>query len=254
METEILIPYSKELKEQISAFKRDWYEKLSAIGNEETPLVDGTGKKVRDKKGNTGQEFITDEWMRDRLNYYFPAWSWEMAAPLHFLGAEWVVGQGHLIILDEYLLSFGINPPYRKYYASDAVRIQYAKNQPHTIENIVDVGDSCQAVLTLCLKRAINRLIGTGNDVYGKRVQSEGAGNLTDVLTGGHLAVDSQITVFNQWLSKQGIALALAYEVLGIKKLGEITSFEIATKRLVEWSKAGRPRGEQLVTWRENNK
>ena len=75
--------------------------------------------------------------MRECLDKHFPGWSWEAAAPLHFLGAEWVVAQGHLIIVDEHLIAFGIQPPIRKFYGVDSVRIQYGQGKPHTPENIV---------------------------------------------------------------------------------------------------------------------
>ena len=108
------IPFSPDLLVKVEEFKKDWYQSYKKISEQKTPVYDGAGKQVV-KKRPDNKDYIDDAWMSDRLNKYFPGWSWEAAAPLHFLGSEWVVAQGHLIIIDERLLAFNINPPLRRF-------------------------------------------------------------------------------------------------------------------------------------------
>ena len=93
----------KTLKEEI-------YNKYNEISKEQTPQVDGNGIKIIEKRPD-GYDYIIESYMRDCLDRHFPGWTWEAAAPLQFLGSEWVVAQGHLVIIDEYLLALGISPP-----------------------------------------------------------------------------------------------------------------------------------------------
>lgn len=232
----LTISYSAELQETINNFKKDWYQHYKKISKQKTPVYDGAGRQIV-KKRPDGKDYIDDAWMSDRLNKHFPGWSWEAAAPLQFLGAEWVVAQGHLVIIDERLLSFGINPPVRKFYGTDAVRIQYKRDMPHTPENIIDVGDNCQSAITGAKKRAINRLTGIGDDIYGKRVEEEGAGSMEDIIAGATVAsVDSQAKMFNEYLAKHKIPVSKAVAILGVKSLSAITDYkealEILTKEL----------------------
>lgn len=214
---EFLTPdFQKKVKE----FKKDWYDRYTKIGKEKTPDVDGTGKKIVKPKGNTGFDYIEETYMRDRLDKHFPGWSWEMAAPLHFLGAEWVVAQGHLLIIDESLIAFHVLPPIRRFYGVDSVRIQYSKGQTHTPEFIVDVGDNCKQAVTSALKYAINRLCRIGDDVYGKRLEMEGAGTIEDILSGAagasaELVQQTGYKAFGELLTKNHIRWSEAYEILG---------------------------------------
>lgn len=180
MTTELSFP------ERLALFKAEWYKHLQSIASEVTPKVDDCGRGIIQRRPD-GFDYIVESYMRDRLDYHFPGWSWESAAPLHFLGAEWVVAQGHLVIPDPYLAACGIQPPVRKFFGCDSVRIQYktikqkdlsgkeAKvSLPHTPENIVDVGDNCKQANTAALKFSINRLCRIGDDVYGKRLEVSG--------------------------------------------------------------------------------
>jgi len=222
------IPFSPDLVERIGTFKEDWYKYYKRISKAKTPVYDGSGKQIV-KKRPDNKDYIDDAWMSDRLNKHFPGWSWEAAAPLHFLGSEWVVAQGHLIIIDERLLTFGINPPLRRFYGTDAVRIQYKKDMPHTPENIIDVGDNCQSAVTGAKKRAINRLTGIGDDIYGKRIEEEGAGSMEDIITGKTVgSTDSQAKMFNEFLAKHKIPVSRALAILGLKSLATITDYKQA--------------------------
>ena len=222
------IPFSPDLVERIAAFKENWYKHYKKISKQKTPVYDGAGKQIV-KKRPDNKDYIDDAWMSDRLNKHFPGWSWEAAAPLHFLGSEWVVAQGHLIIIDERLLAFNINPPLRRFYGTDAVRIQYKRDLPHVPENIIDVGDNCQSAITGAKKRAINRLTGIGDDIYGKRIEEEGAGSMEDIITGKTTgSTDSQAKMFNEFLAKHKIPVSRALSILKLKSLAAITDYKQA--------------------------
>jgi len=224
----LTIPFSPELLAKVEEFKKDWYQHYKKISKQKTPVYDGAGKQVV-KRRPDGKDYIDDAWMSDRLNKHFPGWSWEAAAPLHFLGSEWVVAQGHLVIIDERLLAFGINPPLRRFYGTDAVRIQYKRDLPHTPENIIDVGDNCQSAITGAKKRAINRLTGIGDDIYGKRIEEDGAGSMEDIITGKTVgSTDSQAKMFNEFLAKHKIPVSKVLSILKIKSLANITDYKQA--------------------------
>jgi len=221
-----------EFKARIKAFKKDFYQKYKDISKEKTPQVDGAGRKIIDRRPD-GRDYIIEPWMRERLDKHFPGWSSIMAAPLQFLGAEWVVAQVELSIIDEHLLAVGVNSPIRKFYSVDAVRIQYKSGQPHSPENIIDVGDNCQAAVTGALKRAINRLTHIGDDVYGKRIEEEGAGSLEDVLA---TTLDSSVaaTAFNELVKKKHLPWSKVFEILSVKSMAEIKDFTVAYNKLKE--------------------
>lgn len=245
MNNKIGFPYSPELQAKIAKFKEEWYQEHKKVSNEPTPTYDGNGKQIV-KRRPDGKDYVDVAWLVDRLNKHFPGWSWEAAAPLHFLGAEWVVAQGHLCIVDEKLLAFGINPPIRKYYGVDSTRIQYKKDSPHTPDNIIDVGDNCQSANTLAMKRAINRLCGISDDVYGKRVEGEGAGTIESGLSGEvEISVENQARMFGKFLQDRKILVSQALTVLSEKlgkpiiKLSEIEDYQQAYKILVAWKEGG---------------
>src|SRR3990167_6254967 len=190
-----LLIANEALDEKIKLFRKDWYKRYKNISKEKTPQVDGSGRKIIDRRPD-GLDYIIDAYMYECLDKHFPGWSWEAAAPLQFLGAEWVVAQGHLIIVDEKLLAFGIQPPYRKYYGCGAARIQYKSGKEHTSENIVDVDKNVKAANTNAKKVAINRLTHIGDDIYGKRIYEEGAGSLEDVVM-----ASGDGTSFGRWVA-----------------------------------------------------
>lgn len=175
---------SSQLLTNISEFKKEWVAFYDKISHEETPTMDSEGHYVIQRRPD-GYDYIIEQYMRKMLTKHFPGWSWE-GMPLQFLGGEWVVAQGHLVILDPFLLALKVHP-WRRYYGQDAVRIQYRTKTivdpntkqskkvglEHVPENIVDVGDNCKSASTAALKVAINRLCGIGDDVYGKRITEQ---------------------------------------------------------------------------------
>lgn len=219
-ETEII---TLDFKEKVRRFNSDFYQKYKDISKEPTPEVDGTGQKIIEQRGD-GLDYIIESYMRDCLDRHFPGWSWEAAAPLHFLGADWVVAQGHLGIIDEHLLAFGIRPPIRKFYGVDSVRIQYKSGVPHSPATIIDVGDNCKQANTAALKYAINRLTRIGDDVYGKRIEEQGAGTFTDVFEGNPDADN-----FSRMVNKElRITWGKVFEILKVKDATEITDYKQA--------------------------
>lgn len=219
---------SDEFKRRVKEFKKDFYTKYKKISKEKTPQVDGTGKKIIERRPD-GYNYIIESYMRECLDKHFPGWSWEAASPLHFLGSEWVVAQGHLIIVDEHLLAFGLNPPTRKFFGVDSVRIQYKKDSEHVPANIIDVGDNCKQANTAALKYAINRLTHIGDDVYGKRIEEEGAGTEEEIMTRDDASATAlQARIFGEFLSKKHIPVSKALQILGVKSLAEIQDYKSA--------------------------
>lgn len=115
-------------------------------------------------KNFAGYDYVEEAWMRNRLNYYYPVWSWEPSGQVQFLGAEWVITDGVLVILDN-----GIT---RKFYSPGAARIQFKSGAPHTPENVVDIDNNIAASNTNAFKRAANRLPNIADDVYRKTIEN----------------------------------------------------------------------------------
>lgn len=120
------------------------------------------------KKRPDGYDYIEEGLMRDKLDDTFPGWSFE-GFPMELNNNEWVWASGHLTIIDESLLAFGVRPPIRKFFGVGAARIQYKKNAPHVPENIIDIDKNMKAARSQALKDAIQRLTGLFSDVYRKR-------------------------------------------------------------------------------------
>jgi len=205
--TDDFLARARELKASIAA-------RYKAISETETPKIDDQGNKLVDSFG--GHDYIKGRYMERKLDELFPGWSWEMAAPLQFLGSEWVVAQGHLIIIDEDLLAFGIVPPVRRYYGVSAARIAYGKDKPHTPDNIVDIGHNCIAANTEAKKVAINRLCHIGDDIYGRRIYGNGYESLEAAIldTGGDKSlftkyVNEKRLLWSNVMSIEGMAKAI---------------------------------------------
>jgi hypothetical protein len=195
--------------------------------------LDGNGKVIIADKGNTGYKYIPEYYIRNCLDRHFPGWSWEMAAPLQFLGAEWVVAQGNLKIIDEHLLVFNIVPPYRAFYGTDAVRIQYKKDMPHELTNLIDIGDNCKSANTLALVYAVNRLTHIGDDIYGKQVETEGMGSLEDIINSN---TDKASDAFYKYITSKHWLISRVKEVLkkeaNINELTGIKDYKVAKELL----------------------
>ena len=210
------------MEDKIKEFRKDWYNFYKKISKEKTPQVDGTGKKIIDKKGSF--DYIIAAYMVECLDKHFPGWSWEMSAPIQFVGGEWVVVQGHLVIIDERLLAFGINPPYRRYYGTNAARVTYKTGAIHNFENMLAIDNNVKAANTEAMKVAINRLTHIGDDIYGKRIEEDGMGSLEEVLTNDIKAGGGDVA-FGRWVQDNHWRWGQIYEILGVKDMSEIKDF-----------------------------
>jgi hypothetical protein len=228
------LPYSADFLAKLAIIKKDMIAFYTKIGEESTPQIDGSGRRIVEKRPD-GMDYIIETYMRKKLGEYFPGWSLEMAAPLHFLGSEWVVAEVSLCIIDEYLLAFGITPPVRRFFGVDSVRIQFKKGMPHTPDNIIDVGDNCKQAVSAAFKYAINRLTNIGDDVYGKRIDLEGAGSIDSLMSGTKITDITAKAMFNEYCKKFHIMPSKMYEILGIKSSNEITDYQSAYQKVKEY-------------------
>lgn len=245
---------SDEFKVQVEELKKDMRRKYKAISEETTPQVDGSGRKIIDQRD--GLDYIIEAYMREKLDEKFPGWSWE-GMPIVPMGAEWLLAQGHLIIIDTDLLAFGIFPPVRKFHGVGAGRVQYKTckcrrgnnnipvpdckvchgtgNMPHTPENVVDIDKNIKAANSAALKYAINRLCHIGDDVYGKRIEEEGMGTYEDILEASGSA-----TAFGKLVSQHGLKFSEVYDILSkaygrsIKNASDIEDYTEAWQKIKE--------------------
>jgi len=217
-----------EFKEKIKTFKEDFYQKYNEISKEETPQVDGTGRKIVDKRPD-GWDYIIEAYMRESLDRHFPGWSWEMGGEPQFLGSEWVFVWGTLSIIDEHLAVLGLNPPVRKFSGTNGVRVKFKHGAVHAPENVIDIGNDVASANSKALKIAINRLTHIGDDVYGKRIEEEGAGSLEEVVM-----ATGDATAFGQWVQDKKIKWSDVFQILGVSGLGEITDFKEAIEKIKE--------------------
>lgn len=224
--------YSKDFQARIKAFKKEWYERYKKISKEETPQVDGTGMKIIDRRPD-GLDYIIEAYMRECLDKHFPGWSWEAAAPMS-VTLNFLLAQGHLLIIDEQLIPLGIKPPYRKFYGVGAARIQFKRGAPMTPENVVDIDKNAKSADSAALKYAINRLTHIGDDVYGKRIEEEGAGTLDGLVTMDDTPQELKQQAFNELIKKRHMTYSKVFEILGIKNLAEITDYSEAYKKIQE--------------------
>lgn len=227
-----LEPYSKEFLAKVKAFKKDWHKKYKSISKENTPQVDGNGRKIVEKRPD-GFDYIIEAFMREKLDEHFPGWSWEAAAPMQ-ITLNFLLAQGHLIVIDEHLLALGINPPYRKFYGVGAARIQFKRNSPMTPENVVDIDKNAKSADSTALKYAINRLTHIGDDVYGKRIEEEGAGAFEDLVAMEDAPPDIKVKAFNELVKSRHLPWSKVFEILGVKGLSEITDYGDAYNKVKE--------------------
>lgn len=116
------------------------------------------------KRRPDGYDYVTEAYMRKKLNDFYPGWSWEIDKH-EFLGAEWVVVRGTLYIAD-------CEIP-RKFSAPGAKRIQFKRGTEHVPANILDIGNNIKAASSDAFKTAVNRLCNIADDVYRKHIESE---------------------------------------------------------------------------------
>lgn len=236
--TPFLPVLSEDWWAKVNQLKEDMGSKLKDISKTETPSRDGSGTKIIDQKpdGAGGkQDYIIEAYMREQLDKHFPGWSWEgmLVTPM---GSEWLLAQGHLIIIDENLLPFGIVPPVRKFHGVGAARIQFKRGMAHSPENVVDIDKNIKSANSAALKYAINRLCHIGDDVYRKRIDEEGA--VTEAEFTVSALANGDREVFMNEAKKLGFTRpSVICEKLGVRSLDEIEDYQEALSKLKEVDK-----------------
>lgn len=110
-----------------------------------------------------GFDYVDEAYMRTQLDKHFPNWSWRSTGdnPCQFLGSEWCIVTGTLVVWDH-----GMK---REFFSPGGARIQFKKNQPHTSENVIDIDKNIASANTNGFKRCVNRLTRIADDVYKKQ-------------------------------------------------------------------------------------
>lgn len=219
---------TSEFKQKVANFKKEWRRKYKDISKEKTPQVDGAGRRIIEKRPD-GYDFIIEAYMRDQLDKHFPGWSWEMGGAPIFLGSEWVIVWGTLRIPDEMLIPYRVIPPLRNFSATNGVRIKFKSGKPHTPDNVIDVGNDVASANSKAFKKAINQLTHIGDDVYGKRIEEEGAGSFEDVV----LSVNDS-TMFGKWVTENRVLWSEVLRILGVDDAAKITDFAGAILKIKE--------------------
>lgn len=135
----------------------------------ETPTPPSQVKRKQDF------DYVEERWMKHQLNEHFPNWSWTPSGnnPVQFLGSEWVIVSGSLVIND--------NGVPRTFFSPGSARVMFKRDQPHTAENVIDIDNNVAAANTNAFKRAVNRLCNIADDVYRKQILDLGNDELAQV-------------------------------------------------------------------------
>tara|TARA_Y100000310_G_C20650522_1_gene799147 strand:+ start:1277 stop:1954 length:678 start_codon:yes stop_codon:yes gene_type:complete len=132
-------------------------------------LVSQRRKKIQRKKTPLslvkrrpdGFDYVDEAYMREQLNVNYPGlWSWEDGE--WEVKGEWVVASATLWITE---VETGLR---RGFYSIGSARIQFKRNKPHTLENMIDLDKNVASANTYAFKRAINRLCNIADDIYKK--------------------------------------------------------------------------------------
>jgi len=225
-----LVEYDAIFLAKIAKLKKAMHKKYMDISNEPTPQFDGSGNAII-KKRPDGYDYLEEAYMRTKLDQYFPGWSWQ-DGHIQFLGSEWAIVEGHLCIIDEYLMPFGITPPIRKFYATGAARIMFKKDMPHTAENVIDINNNVKSANSNAFKVGVNRLCRIGDDIYGKRLDEEGAGSLEDIITNINTAPNIKRDLFFEELKKKRVLHSTAMKELEVASWNEITDWQEAFNKI----------------------
>ena len=147
------VPIHIEEQQMTDSFRRKSSELRSSL---ETP-------KNQIKRRHDGFDYVDEAYMRRQLSHHFPNWSWIPSPdiPVQFLGSEWIIVAGSLIVDD-----LGEK---RTFFSPGGTRIQFKKGQPHTADNVIDIDKQLGAANANAFKRAVNRLCNIADDVYRKQ-------------------------------------------------------------------------------------
>lgn len=228
---EALTIYSPEFLNKVKQFKADMHKFYTEIGAEKTPKYDGAGMEIIRKRPD-GYDYIVETYMRNKLDEHFPGWSWEAAAPMQLI-LNYLLVQGHLCIIDEHLFAFGINPPIRKFYGVGAARIQFKRDMALTPENVVDIDKNAKSADSAALKYSINRLTRIGDDVYGKRIEEEGAGSIEEIIMATEDPSKAK-QMFMKYIQDRHILVSKVLKILKVDSLDKVADYRKAYEVLKE--------------------
>lgn len=228
----------EEFREGMESFEEKMRKKYKDISKEPTPQVDGQGQSIIGKKG--GYDYIIEAYIRDKLDYYFPGWSWENpnGKGITMLGSEGIIAEGDLVILDRdlLLLSMATNgavSPYRRFHGVGFQLVTFKQNQSHTMENLVDV--NVRAANSSALKYAVNRMCRIGDDVYKKRIDWEEGGTIEEYIEAkAELGGSEGMAALARWQTENKVLISKMCAVLGVKALGEVKDFGEALRKVKE--------------------
>jgi len=144
----------------ISPFAKD----VSNMKEYRQGISDRTTPDKYVKQRPDGMDYVEEGYMRTQLDKLYPIWSWMPAGdnPIHFLGSEWVISMGTLIIEEP-------TGHVRQFFSPGASRIQFKRGKEHTPENVIDIDKNVATANTNGFKRATNRLCRIADDVYRKQ-------------------------------------------------------------------------------------
>lgn len=144
----------------VSPFAKD----VSGMKEYRQNISDSTTPNKYVKQRPDGMDYVEEGYMRTQLDKLYPIWSWLPAGnkPVDFLGSEWVITMGTLVIEEP-------TGHVRQFFSPGASRIQFKRNQPHVPENVIDIDKNVATANTNGFKRAANRLCRIADDVYRKQ-------------------------------------------------------------------------------------
>ena len=230
-QSQLPIPITEDILTQLEKLQDRIRQKFSRISNMTTPQRDTYGLII-DKRPD-GYDYIKERYMRAKLNEEFPGWS---AEKLHKdLWGDWLAVDLELVIIIPELLAFGIIPPVRRFPGTGAARVQFKKDMPHVIENVIDMDKNLKAARSVALKDAINRGTGIGDDIYGKRVDPESMGTEAEFIESKIFSEDGgSRAALMEFISKHFKPPSKALKILELGSFDEITEVEEAYSKLKE--------------------
>lgn len=223
---------SPEFQSNIRKFKQEWFRVYDNISRQQTPKRDKKGTQVI--KEINGLDYIIEGYMRSLLDRNFPGWSWEATSnPLQIV-LNYVVVAGHLKIIDEHLLAFGIIPPYRYYMGIGGARIQFKSGQPQSPQAVVDIDKNVKSANSNALKVAINRLCHIGDDVYHKRIDEEGLVIESNEPKAEIIIEKDDLGQLGYFISDNRISPVEAMKILNIDDFRKVADVNEAIKKIKE--------------------
>jgi len=217
------------------AFKEDWHKDYLQHSKRKTPQYDKAGNRIIQRRPWDNLEYVPEGYMRKALDQYFPGWSWlPVGGTQIIVQLGWVVVDGQLAIIDPRLVAMGIHPPYRYFHGNGAARITTKKDMPISAASIVDLDKVVKSANSEAFKVAVNRLTFICDDVYGKRVETEGV-TAEDIASGAvEIPSGAAQQAFNDFVRRSGKPYSEVFKALGVTNMAGVTDYAKALRDLQE--------------------